>query len=291
MEESKDLAKLTVNELIGSLQAHEQRISKRVESLTEGAFQARFKGKQPSSCKEVKKQSGYDRNIKTKGGVNEKECEKKGKFPPCGVCKRTNHLEKYCFFKGKPQCRFCSKFGHIERNCRAKNQQQQPQQPRQPQQAHVVEEQQKEDFIFMVALSNCYTSNDSWLLDSGCTYHMTYNQNLFKELDTSCKVVITVGNGNELESTGMGSIAVQTKQGTKLINDVLLVPAIKQNLLSVAQMMKNVYSLHFKGLACTIYDPNDVEIAIVPVKDNFFPINWNHAANFVSTSNADNSWL
>ncbi|GAV80729.1 UBN2 domain-containing protein [Cephalotus follicularis] len=35
IEESKDLAKLTVNELIGSLQAHEQRISKRVESSTE----------------------------------------------------------------------------------------------------------------------------------------------------------------------------------------------------------------------------------------------------------------
>ncbi|GAV80334.1 DUF4219 domain-containing protein/UBN2 domain-containing protein [Cephalotus follicularis] len=76
IEESKDLAKLIVNELIRSLQAHEQRICKRVESSTEGAFQARFKGKQPSSSREVKKQSGYDKNIKTKGGVNETEGEK-----------------------------------------------------------------------------------------------------------------------------------------------------------------------------------------------------------------------
>lgn len=29
---------------------------------------------------------------------------KKGEFPPCGVCKKNNHLENDCYHHGKPQC-------------------------------------------------------------------------------------------------------------------------------------------------------------------------------------------
>ena len=42
------------------------------------------------------------------------------KYPPCGICKKKSHLEKDCWFRGKPQCRNCKKFGLVEKVCRLK---------------------------------------------------------------------------------------------------------------------------------------------------------------------------
>nr|KYP76208.1 hypothetical protein KK1_020441 [Cajanus cajan] len=46
IEESCDLKKLTISEMVSKLQAHEQRFSMRMDDVTEGAFQARHKEKQ-----------------------------------------------------------------------------------------------------------------------------------------------------------------------------------------------------------------------------------------------------
>lgn len=40
----------------------------------------------------------------------------------------------------------------------------------------------------------------------------------------------------------------------KFINDVLLIPNLQQNLLSVNQMIQKGYSLFFKENSCTIYN-------------------------------------
>ena len=59
---------------------------------------------------------------KGKGIMVEKATVRKDKGSFCRICQRTSHLEKDCWYKGKPQiqCRFCKKFGHIEKNCRIK---------------------------------------------------------------------------------------------------------------------------------------------------------------------------
>ncbi|GAV70935.1 DUF4219 domain-containing protein/UBN2 domain-containing protein, partial [Cephalotus follicularis] len=45
IEETRNLSELSVTELVGSLQAHEQRISRRTEVSIEGAFQSKHKNK------------------------------------------------------------------------------------------------------------------------------------------------------------------------------------------------------------------------------------------------------
>ncbi|XP_063941516.1 uncharacterized protein LOC135149666 [Daucus carota subsp. sativus] len=116
IEESKDLTQLSISELIVSLQIHEDRMSRRNETSGEGAFQSKHKI------------SPFKRN--NKGGTSNqcspiytKTAEKKSKFPPCSICKKTNHAEKNCWHKGKHQCNHCKKFNHHENECRLKNQQ------------------------------------------------------------------------------------------------------------------------------------------------------------------------
>ncbi|KAJ8620273.1 hypothetical protein MRB53_028802 [Persea americana] len=62
----------------------------------------------------------------------------------------------------------------VERIC--KSQQQQGE-------AKTTVEQPQEEQLFVASCFATSSSTESWLIDSGCTSHMTYDQELFKELD------------------------------------------------------------------------------------------------------------
>ena len=215
LENTKDLSKITFAELLNALQAQEQRSSIRDEEVAEAAFQAQHKGKQP--MKDNRRMEGD----KLEKGKPRKESSKRGKFPPCSHCKRTNHQEKDCWFKGKPpiQCRFCRKMGHIEKNCRAR--QNQPQQNHVQQANFVEKSENEEEILFMASHEENTTNKSSWFIDSGCTSHMSHNELLFHTLDKSFKAKVRMGNGEMVDAHGKGSVSFQTTQGTKFIHDVL----------------------------------------------------------------------
>ena len=257
IEESKDLTQLTISELIASLQIHEDRMSKRNETSGEGAFQSKHKA---SSFKQNKRGGAPRKCIPS----NFKEFERKAKFSPCSICKKTNHAEKNCWYKGKTQCTYCKKFNHTEDECRVKNQQ-----------ASRSETMEDENKLFY-ACQNSTNQKDAWLVDSGCTNHMTKHSHIFTEIDSSIKVPVRMGNGEMVKSEGKGTITIQTKKGAKHIKDVLYVPNLDQNLLSVPQMMQNGYSIHFEGDTCDIYDPEGNNIACIKMLQKCFPIQWQY---------------
>lgn len=110
-------------------------------------------------------------------------------------------------------------------------------------------------------------NNDVWLVDSGCSNHMMKDSFYFTHLGTCLRIPIKMGNGVVVQSGGKGTIAINTYKGTSLIKDVLYVPELDKNLLSVPQMMINGYSVYFEGNNCKILDPSDKEISIIPLKD------------------------
>lgn len=102
-----------------------------------------------------------------------------------------------------------------------------------------------------------------------------------------------MGNGVVVKSEGKCIVVVQTKKGTRMIKDVLYVPSLDQNLLSVPQMMENGYTIHFEGNTCAIYDPKGNNIACVKMQKNCFPIEWNYKAQEQSMQTRSNelTWL
>ncbi|KAL0295323.1 UNVERIFIED_CONTAM: hypothetical protein Sradi_6841500 [Sesamum radiatum] len=98
IEETKDITTLTVTELVGSLEAYEKRRSRREENSLENAFQSKLNMRSQNS------------NRKEENFKSTMEDKKKQNMRPCRICKRTNHLEKDCYFRGKPQCRNCKRF-------------------------------------------------------------------------------------------------------------------------------------------------------------------------------------
>ncbi|XP_047331160.1 uncharacterized protein LOC124934686 [Impatiens glandulifera] len=109
IEESKDLSKMTIYELTGSLLAHEQRINRSCTPSTDQAF----KSKQVPEA--------FSRSHHNKfGKKNEKTFGWKGKAPQqsgdsysCIICKKTNHESKDCYFK----CKRCKIPNHSQRDC------------------------------------------------------------------------------------------------------------------------------------------------------------------------------
>jgi len=66
-------------------------------------------------------------------------------------------------------------------------------------------------------------------VDSGCTNHMTHDQELFRELDKAHVSKVRICNGDLIIVEEKEVVAIESCASTKLIYDVLYVPKIHQN--------------------------------------------------------------
>ncbi|KAK4381808.1 Retrovirus-related Pol polyprotein from transposon TNT 1-94 [Sesamum angolense] len=272
IEETKDITTLTVTELVGSLEAYEKRRSRREENSLENAFQSKLNMRSQNSNRK-------EENFKSTMGD-----KKKQNMRPCRICKRINHLEKDCYFRGKPQCRNCKRFGHMEKDYRLKGNHQ----------ANCIEENNSSDQLFYICNSVAETGEVTWYIDSAASNHMTYNKGAFQTLDESFKTNVKLGDNHIVKVEGKGSVAINTKKGTRIINNVMYIPNLRTNLFSVGQMMEKGYTLHFGGDSCTIYDNKDktLQIAEVRMKEyRCFPIHLQYMGRTAMKAQEDQSWL
>ncbi|KAG8496284.1 hypothetical protein CXB51_009218 [Gossypium anomalum] len=183
--------------------------------------------------------------------------------------------------------------GHVEKICKnkGKQRQNQPQQPRT--EARVAEEgSDQEEQIFAVSCSSTKRkATKGWLIDSGCTNHMTSDVAIFKSIDRSFKTRVKVGNGHFIKAEGKGDVLIDTPTGTKLVSNVLLVLEIDRNLLSIAQLLEKGYSAVFKGKECLISDLNRSKLMTVTMADKSFVVDWNKSSDSVYTAVQDESKL
>ena len=87
-----------------------------------------------------------------------------------------------------------------------------------------------------------------WVLDSGCSQHMTGNDSMFTSLnDPGDQEHVTFGDNSKGRIMGLGKIAISKDLS---ISNVLFVESLSFNLLSIAQLCD-------LGLTCT-FDKNGV---------------------------------
>jgi hypothetical protein len=77
------------------------------------------------------------------------------------------------------------------------------------------------------------SSSDEWLIDYGASYHMAKKKAIFSTLNESNTKKIFVGDDRSLIVVGSGTIQVDNRH----FNDVLCVPSLSCNLLSVYQII------------------------------------------------------
>jgi hypothetical protein len=153
----------------------------------------------------------------------------------------------------------------------------------------------EEDFLFMATIQemcNTAKANDSsWLIDSGCTNHMTADLSLFKDLDKSYLSRVRIGNGDYVKVEGKGAIEVETLSGIKTLKNVIYMPKINQNLVSVGQLIESGYSIFFNDGVCDIKDKNGVLLLSAKMMNRSFNVDWREVCLSANTCENNESVL
>lgn len=95
---------------------------------------------------------------------------------------------------------------------------------------------------------------DMWMIYTTTTNHMTPYEKYFTSLDRTHKARIKFMSGDTIMSKGIGDVMFMTNEGMKTIENVLFVPGIERNVLSVPQMTKRGYAISNGRDKCTIKD-------------------------------------
>ena len=102
---------------------------------------------------------------------------------------------------------------------------------------------------------------------------MTYDQGLFKELEKTIVSKVRIGNGEYISVRGKGTVAIESLSSLKLILDVLFVPNIDQNLLSVGQLLEKGFKVLFEDKFCMIKDANGKNVFKIKMRGKSFALN------------------
>ena len=120
-------------------------------------------------------------------------------------------------------CQYCDKPGHIAKICwwlpkKAKQNNELPQ------------------ALATLTLDNSIIDTE-WTSDTGASNHMTRQQGMLKNVHKySGTDPIIIGDGSSLSITGIGNSSINQKGNVLPLDDVLLVPNLKKNLLSISQL-------------------------------------------------------
>ncbi|KAL4288390.1 hypothetical protein AHAS_Ahas19G0281400 [Arachis hypogaea] len=120
--------------------------------------------------------------------------------------------------------------------------------------------------------------------------HMTGDQSLFSDINKSVRSGIRLGDEMIVQADSKGTITVHTKIGTKNIHDILLISKLAHNLLSIGQMMEQVYVLHFEEDSYTISERKTKKLlAIIKMKNMSFSLKWSYIIETALKAQEDNS--
>jgi hypothetical protein len=110
------------------------------------------------------------------------------------------------------------------------------------------------------------SDGSSWIIDSGCTNHMTREKRMFSsyEKNEDPQRAITFGDENQGLVKGLGKIAISPDHS---ISIVFLVDSLDYNLLSVSQLCKMGYNCLFTNVGVIVFRRSDDSIAFKEVLD------------------------
>jgi hypothetical protein len=113
---------------------------------------------------------------------------------------------------------------------------------------------------------------DTWLMDSGCSQHMTGNKKWFSNLTPlSHKEYVTFGDDKKGKVLGTGVIKVNDYF---TLNDVALVDRLRYNLLSVSQLCDADLSVCFLKTGSYVLDSSSKRVCGISRIGNVFQANF-----------------
>lgn len=165
------------------------------------------------------------------------------------------------------KCFYCHQKGHFAKNCFKKKSDQ-----KKSESANNVEaEDQKSEELNEIALAvspgpTKEPNTNDWWIDSGASRHMTPNKRFYSNfIKFKTPTQVNLADDKSVFAYGKGDIRIEVFDGSKKydlsLKDVLYVPRIKKQLLSIPAMINKGAEVHFKDSTCAIIiDDNIMKI-------------------------------
>lgn len=149
----------------------------------------------------------------------------------CFKCKKSGHIAKNCR-DDKPSCSICKKTNHMDKECYFQRKKE------------TTKENKKVSFLLGVKPSD----SSSWILDSGSTSHMVNDVSLLKNKKEVNSEITLAKKGKTMKASSVGRVNL----GNCNLENVLSVPDLMKNLLSVSAITSKGGEVTFKGKEVTI---------------------------------------
>ncbi|KAG8482610.1 hypothetical protein CXB51_024194 [Gossypium anomalum] len=155
-------------------------------------------------------------------------------------------------------CNFCKKKGHTKSECyklqnkiKREAANQKGKQPENSGEADVVEDYSNGELL--VSSVNDSKVSEEWILNLGCTFHMSLNRDWFTTHEIVSEGVVLMGNNASCKIAGVGTIKVKMFDGVvRTLSDVRNVPELKRNLISLSILDSKGYRYPAKSEGSTI---------------------------------------
>jgi hypothetical protein len=117
----------------------------------------------------------------------------------------------------------------------------------------------EETFSKVLCISTNANSRVGWYVDSGASRHVTFNKKSFNTLrQQEANIQVELGDDATYLVTGMGSVSFNMPSGNVLdLDDVLFVPDLTKNLLSVSAWTELRFVVEFDDQQVIIGDYNE----------------------------------
>lgn len=109
-------------------------------------------------------------------------------------------------------------------------------------------EEVEENHAFYLALSSELNSNkNAWIINSGASRHITGFRDKFESFSEYTSKEVTIGDNSTHPIKGIGSCFIHLNSSITLqLNNVLYVPGIKRNLVSISGLFDQGYRITFQ---------------------------------------------
>lgn len=165
--------------------------------------------------------------------------------------------------KTTAKCWKCDEPGHIAVNCKRST----------------TKEEEKNKSCVLYSALVAKNDNDDWFIDSGASAHMTMKRNILEGVKPVGGGNVIVANNAKMAIECSGDVPIVNDSGQHIMmRNVLYVPDLCTNLVSVSQMIKNGNKVVFGANKCVIWDKYGDVLATATLVDDMFKLNCKLAA-------------
>ena len=147
------------------------------------------------------------------------------------------------------RCHYCDKEGHWKNECLK----------RKADEAGGKFRKEQEQTAF-TATTNKRNGFNEWIIDSGASQHISAHRERFLNYQPIRTMNIQIGDGSEIEAIGKGDMELTVGTTKITLLDVLHVPEIGGNLLSVAKIVDHGHHVVFSPTGCHISSDQGTQV-------------------------------